>query len=198
MLTSDELQFPELPMMGEWKEFDPLPEFPVLYHDGTPVARIPKQLKETIAVKEYKAFMCKKFDWSSATWDSIDWEIFKATLKQRPGHSVSLQKYLHGWLPVAQLVQHYGPDEITLCPDCHGQERQDHVLRCPSTRRKEIWNQCWSDFKTTLQDKTPDALYRHLITHLQRWIQDPNYSARISRVPQRFKNAARTQNAIGW
>ena len=33
---------------------------------------------------------------------------------------------------------------------------------------------------------------------MQRWVQDPNYTARVSRVPQRFKAAARSQNAIGW
>ena len=82
-------------MLGDWTEFDPSPELPVLCHAGIPVMGIPKDLKEFIAVKNYKDFMCKKFAWSNATWHSIDWKVFKAALKKQPGHSVSLWKYLH-------------------------------------------------------------------------------------------------------
>ncbi len=82
MLTSDEIQMPEMPLLGEWHDFDPSPELPVLNHGGTPVAGIPKALREAVPLKQYKVFMCKKFDWSDATWNSIDWECFKAAMKK--------------------------------------------------------------------------------------------------------------------
>ncbi len=139
-LICEELQIPDIPLLGEWTEFDPSPELPILCYEGKPVEGVPRVLQEKVAMTNYEEFMCKKFNWSHDTWRSIDWEGFKTALWSRSGHLVSLRKCIHGWLPVAQLVQNYGPDKITHCPDCHGRECQDHVLRCPSPVEKHYGN----------------------------------------------------------
>ena len=93
-----------------FKAFDPDTSMPKLHFQGNVVDEIPIAMKENLAMDGYKKYMKEKYGWPETTWEQIDWWSFQSAMQSHPGKLVSLRKYMHSWLPVVNLVKHYGPD----------------------------------------------------------------------------------------
>ncbi len=128
---------------------------------------------------------------------SIDIEVFTRAMKKYKGFTNSLQKYVHGWWPVAERVKHYGSKKITKCPWCNGRERQDHVLRCPHPEASAIRDMAWQALWNQIEEKTDPTLLSTMKRCVHSWHQNPLFQA--SRVLDHHLNEGlKQQNWIGW
>ncbi len=183
---------------NKFHPFDPDPTMPKLLFREKAVDEIPNAMKEMEALDQYKKHMMSKYKWSAAIWDQIDWETFNRAMSARPGGSVSLRKYVHGWLPVVNLVRHYGPDKIKVCPNCKGEEHQDHLFRCTALHQRTAWDVHWAAFQLKIRSTMPNLLFCHLISNMRSWTKNTAHKANISRVTPAIRTAATQQNKIGW
>ena len=95
------------------------------------------QLRDLVVYQEYITWICQKFEWSEETFHDIAWKIFDKAMEKFQGHQKLNPKYIHSWLPVAEMFRWYNYHKITTCWCCRGQERQEHVLRCPGLQATE-------------------------------------------------------------
>ncbi len=167
-----------------------------LHHAGVTLPSL-HATREHVMALPYKTWIRKKFDWSMATFNSIAWSCYNRALTKFKGHQNSIRKYIHGWLPVADLVSKYNDHEIKTCPWCHGKERQDHVLRCPNTSALDLRHAHFEAFWQTLSQDTDPILLSSLQLQIRRWTQNPDYnSSRVGN--QRLDAALQSQTRIGW
>ena len=82
--------------------------------------------------------MRHKYNWSQATYNSIDWRAHSTILNNMPYEKkVQIRKFIHRRLPVGKL--NFQLD--TLCPYCGCDEShcisyaQDHIFLCTKNRK---------------------------------------------------------------
>ncbi len=137
MTTTNELskELEDIAIVGVLEETTQLqPNIHIRHWDK--VIRTIHQLREEVMSQEYVTWIRSKYGWSMKTFNEITWDAFHRAMTQFEGHQNSIRKYIHGWLPVAEMVQRYNKNEITMCPCCQGRERQDHILQCPGEQSK--------------------------------------------------------------
>ncbi len=161
------------------------------------VVRTVHQLWEEVMSQEYVSWIRSKFDWSVTTFNEIAWDAFHKAMTQFDGHQNSIRKYIHGWLPVAEMVQRYNKNEITTCPCCKGRERQDHVLRCPGAQSTAYQSEVFEELWRNMEKETDPGLLQMIKQHFRWWVQTPDYEAPVSRSAG-FPAILRSQNKIGW
>ena len=117
---------------------------------------------------EYIVWTQQKHNWMDATFNDIAWESFYKAMNKFQGHQNSIRKYVHGWLPVAEMVRWYNDHKMTICPCCRGREWQDHVLRCPNAKAAEYRKECFQEFWDQLEKTTDPRLLVALKEHVRR------------------------------
>jgi hypothetical protein len=79
------------------------------------------------------AYYQGKFNWTPATWDSIDHNATAAAIKKLSlADHRRIVQLRSGWLPTNKQVSRFMADRLASCPRCrHYSETVDHLLRCP-------------------------------------------------------------------
>ncbi len=154
------------------------------------------QLRDLVMSQEYVTWMHQKFSWSEGTFRDIAWSAFYKAMDKFQGHQNSIRKYIHGWLPVAEVVKCYNEHEITKCPCCNGRERQDHVLQCPSQKLTQKQEERFDELWQKLEKTTDPILLEAMKKHIKRWIQNPQYMAMAR--GSALQSVVLAQNRIGW
>ncbi len=163
---------------------------------GTPIMSL-YTLRKAVMEQEYKEWLRTKCNWSKATFNSIMWHCLCGAIRKFQGHQNSIRRFIHGWLPVADLISCYNEQEIKKCPWCNRIKRQDHILRCPQTEAQNIRHQEFENFWKRQQKDTEPWLLHTLKLHLKCWTLNPAYKATRHGDPL-LHAACQQQNAIGW
>ncbi len=155
------------------------------------------QLRDQVMLQEHIEWLPQKHGWSDDICNEIAWNIFHKAITKFQGHQNSIRKYIHGWLPFAEMVKCYNNQEITTCPCCKGREKQDHVLRCPSSLITAKQTELFQGLLENIKDTTEPSLWKDLQVHIQRLVQIPQYEAWTTR-NNALDGVTASQNCIGW
>ena len=141
-------------------------------------------------------YMRTKYKWSYQVFNLIDWETHSSVIRANFGQRHFITKFVHGWLPVGKLTQHYASHYLATCPNCTDSlEDIDHFLRCP---HRQNWTgplfdelfQFWTDkcFDPTLQSVLHEALLL--------WLGDSPIV--FPTVPAAYRILIARQASVGW
>ena len=128
--------------------------------DGRTVTRhIESSLKHHIHRPGARACMCDRFQWTCSAFDTIDWEVFNASLRSMKRRQQWCFKFTLKKLPAGERLHRREEHYDHHCPLCGGeQETDDHMLQCPSTTTTE--------WRKQLLDKVRDATMKHMDPNL--------------------------------
>ncbi len=136
-------------------------------YQGKDISNI-HQMRDITMSQEYIRWIKEKCQWSESVFHEIAWQEFHKAIQKFEGHQNSIRKFIHGWLPVVEMVRRYNPHKITTCPCCHGRERQDHVLRCPAPCATDKTTTLFNDFWSSLEKNTDPELLQCMQRHMRR------------------------------
>ena len=143
--------------------------------------------------KDAKAFLMRKYQWTTATIEDIEWELHaKYIKKQTYSRKKTLMKFIHRWL--ASGNKNFG--QKLLCPSCKQQENtgmdHDHFLTCyASGIRKQRRINLFTNLLHSLD--TPNALTTLLVHGLQSFYNSQRVNSHVS-----DHKAINHQRKIGW
>jgi hypothetical protein len=151
---------------------------------------------------EFSKHLKKKFNWSTETFESINWVAFRHQAnKQTVNRQTSLLKFVYEWLPIGKILQHIDPSAETKCPSCNMPiETPQHMFCCPKEERKGITQLCIKQvIDLYTKWKTREDLKISLEMSLNFWIAHPLTqppSAQI--VNPEVRTAIKGQSKVGW
>ena len=144
--------------------------------------------------------------WSTATYESINWQDHGKSLRGHINRKTHLVKLVHGILPVNSKLHRDDPIR-SLCPCCKvKKETWQHILQCEAALRRE-----WRTNMVTAVDKKCESLRTHpmlrqiLVHALTKWLiwteegQEYMYTTDPDHKPSpSLVRLIMQQNAIGW
>jgi hypothetical protein len=151
---------------------------------------------------EFSTHLRKKFNWSKAVFESVNWKAFghdakKLTVNRR----TNLLKYIYEWLPIGKTLQRIDQSASTKCPSCDCDiEKPEHLFCCPTADRQLITSECISNMTATCEKwKVPSNMIKAIKDSIQFWIAHPNsLPPYIHIVNQELQDALKAQSHIGW
>jgi hypothetical protein len=126
---------------------------------------------------EFSKHLKKKFNWSTETFESINWAAFRhQATKQTVNRRTCLLKFVYEWLPIGKTLQHIDSSAETKCPSCNAPiETPDHMFCCPTEERKGITQSCIKQVIDLCSKwKTREYIKVSLETSLNFWIAHPS------------------------
>ena len=165
---------------------------------STITSRLPFTLRFVEHGPPLRTYIRTKNQWTSAVFDSINWDSHAAAIKAHSKHKLHITKMLHEVLPTNYHI-HRGHPQRQRCPSCHAQkEDRDHIIRCPRAPRAS-WR---AHTIVVLQEKcqvlrTSPTLTTILVQGLHTWFQNKNHLPHNEFSPQ-YHRLINQQNAIGW
>jgi hypothetical protein len=146
-----------------------------------------------------RAYLMRKYSWTEAQMDLIDWKALTQALNRKRDKEVALVKLLAEVTPTATLTARYGTSRSSKCPRCHtDDETIDHVIRCSSIACQQ-WR---SALLTHLRIVCTTALHSRLalvdvlLAGLTCWFQHTPLSC--AAYPPSLHKLISDQNSIGW
>ena len=152
-----------------------------------------RRLSSDPVITEY---LQTKHHWSPAVFDSICWDTHGSVIRANFHRRHFLTKYVHNWLPVGTLKQHYATHYTCMCPNCPTiPENRSHFLRCPSRRN---WTGPMFDELNSFW--TENSFDPHLATILREvmrlWLADTPIV--LPTVPPQYQVLITRQTLVGW
>jgi hypothetical protein len=165
-----------------------------------------EQYDKTIVMQyvwpEFSQHVMKKFNWSTAVLDSINWKAFQHEARKLDiNRRTNLLKFIYEWLPIGKNLRRNDPIAATSCPSCDVEiETPHHLFCCPKPERQQITAECVKRIQdicsqsTTRQD--PPAA---IAFSLKYWTSNPTRQPPHAQVVSADLRAAlQAQAAIGW
>ena len=155
------------------------------------------------------ATICKRYRWTVAEFQQIDWDLFGKTFRSYSKFSqIGIAKFVHGQWNTGEQKVKYKQDAAGLCPCCGTtQETIPHVFQCASStmvsyREQELHSLGEFLDEQDLPTQMKQCLY-HGITEWTRSIVDaPRYIAptrgKVTAVDQLATQAYVEQTQLGW
>jgi hypothetical protein len=146
---------------------------------------------------EFSSHVRKKFNWSKAVFESVNWKAFgheakKLTINRR----TNLLKYIYEWLPIGKTLQRIDQSASTKCPSCE----PDHLFCCPTADRQLITSECIGNVASVCEKwKFQVNVTKAIKESIQFWIAHPNLSPPYIHIAnQELQDALKAQSLIGW
>jgi hypothetical protein len=154
------------------------------------------------SLPEFSKHLRKKFNWSKAVFESVNWKAFgreakKLTINRR----TNLLKYIYEWLPIGKMLQRIDQSASTKCPSCDCDiEKPDHLFCCPTADRQLITSECIINVISVCEKwKVPTTVTKAIKESIQFWIAHPNLSPPYIHITnQELQDALKAQSLIGW
>ena len=163
--------------------FDPI--CCVLFHiNGRTITReIESGIRDQLFLAPLREYFCKRFQWSSATWQTIDWDAYSKSYSSYPRSRKFFSQF--GWkkLPCGGRLHSREARFDDRCPSClQPDESDDHLFQCLHTDRQQ-WRAAFlrgiTDHLTAFLDPELIDMIR---LGLQGYFRD-NFTALHSRFP---------------
>ena len=109
------------------------------------LSNLKEQVNSAISYEAMKEYLCTKNDWSTRTFDLINWSAHHAALhKYKLVQRVTVMKLVHGWLATKKRKWREGRFETPSCVLCQEEETNNHMYYCSheglQNRRLKEWN----------------------------------------------------------
>jgi hypothetical protein len=167
-----------------------------------------KQLTSQMHDDDLRSFLMQKESWSPQTFEAIDWNASKRSLRRiSKNHQMNVIKLCHNyWHTGSRHVKLYGEDR----PCCLCQETKEswrHILNCPLLDASYHRDASWHKVKKDMQMwRLPEDFWTALekgIQHLSRDIKEstsPSLTFQTSVNPIRnlLRASFKEQNSIKW
>jgi len=148
---------------------------------------------------DYQSYLQGKFQWTTATASTIDWQIHALAQRQlKQTEKFTISKFIHEWLPLQDQYHVHSTSASNLCPSCQqSMETVDHFIQCPHSDQQAIWTNMYNSlYKIHLQQQAPLHCYNALAYGLYRGCnaQPPNLNV----TGMDSQKLVTEQSQIGW
>jgi len=131
----------------------------------------------------------------------IDWSAFAIAINRyNTNEQQTLQKFIHGWLPLQTRPQVSSSSTNKLCPSCRRlPEDKQHFLSCDAPNRKQCFARLHSQIQDLHQKHQIDPLLNQLLwqgitsVNMTHPLGDPT-----EHYPQEYVKLFQDQETIGW
>ena len=78
-------------------------------------------------------YLLDKYNWSAPIYNNINWTAHYASIKKSSPPHKFIIKFIHGWLPIRNMMHRFHTKYEAKCPSCsHNPEDINHFLQCPT------------------------------------------------------------------
>ncbi len=166
---------------------------------------IHQNLKEQLHSQMYdgalKQYLCEKYDWDNSVFGDIDWTAHKKAITLFPRlQSITIMKYIHGWLATKRRRYRDGAFEDPLCPLCLKEEGHLHIFMCQHPHMAEARTREYLRFETFLKSRIDPAAtqaiqvgVRSINSHEDLLVYEEEFIG-----DRHIKVAMDHQQSIGW
>ena len=157
------------------------------------------KIREAATMREYSAYVKRRFDWTDATHTIIDWQLYPQILKKHRQHHLLLMKHCHGIAPTGTIAHRNNSVYPISCPSCDtDQETNDHVLQCPAPARAKWRQQFLRKISLSGIGQPHDPVLLDILRDgIQRWFRSESPPS-ITEYPTLYSSLIIDQTAIGW
>jgi hypothetical protein len=165
---------------------------------GTVTYKIKRELRLARTTGPLKEYLCKKYGWTEATFEDIDWECNRRALNRADKDRTIMIKHLNDIVPVGKQVHRYDPKHPESCPSCDETvETSSHLHTCLHPSRQKWRNTFIQKLRTKLEAKdTPLDMMELMLEGIMAVIQ--GRETNTIHIPETVTNIAAAQEAIGW
>ena len=156
-------------------------------------------LKADINGQQLEEHLMRKYDWTVATFHTIDWKAHGKELKKlKPPRRTTVSKFIHGWLATNTNQHRVGRSNIPDCPLCGVREDQQHLFCCSNPMAQQLREHVWLKLIQNLGKHTATGLQQVFTSGLQTALGaiEPDIQTK-SEWPGGFRQAFETQSLIG-
>jgi hypothetical protein len=157
-------------------------------------------LRHAATTQDLRDYFRKKYHWKDATIASIDWIITSRALKRIYGRAkITLQKFIHEWLPLNGHPGRALHEDAKLCPCCRAAtEDHLHFLECNHPSMQPAWTMAAQAIQKSLTDRQSDPFLKKLIMcAVTNWRNTAN-PPKPTFLPDRYTGLFEEQSRIGW
>ena len=176
---------------------------------GRMCGRLQEELRCCCTAPSLLAYWTNRFAWTDDTHSLLHHSgADRAISRLDPADLQRVQKLRCGWLPVNRRLSREDPDRPAGCSACQPvdsvEETVDHVLQCPSTRRRTLVTERISSLTKTFREWKTDLMICEIFTAAAlHWVQTPqeDFVFQVpADIPSRdiLLSAINSQNEIGW
>jgi hypothetical protein len=164
------------------------------------VSNLPSAIRRASTTQDLRAYMEKKYKWTTATADNIDWHCHGTALSRLKGSKQRfIHKFIHEWTPVNGHKSQGHQGSAALCPFCKNEvETQQHFLTCQHPRARAQWMPIVESAKAFLDKKEANSKFTNLVTAaISEWVITPD-PAKPKDLPPAYDKLFEKQRKIGW
>ena len=181
-----------------WVPILPPTQVQLNFSQGTVTYKLKRTTRLARIAPPLEKKLKKKYAWSDATFQDVDWEASRRALNRLRQHKVTLIKHLNNVPPVGKLVHSYDPKYPAGCPSCAAiLEDRHHLYQCNAPSRLD-WRKKFLHRLHTKMDKLDTApdLQELLLEGVKSLLEGrPSKSIHC---PPTALPVAEAQSAIGW
>lgn len=116
------------------------------------------KLRHRWASETFRQYLSKKFEWSQATFQDIDWKALSSAISKSHLDPIQIVKIANDQSPTNFRLHRAGLSSSPLCPLCQSAvETRDHLLQCQSILVIEWRNSLIKALKSFLQTTDHDV-----------------------------------------
>ena len=161
-----------------------------------------KALREAARYKTQVPFLCKKFNWTKAAFNNIDWDVSHTAFKTfTRADRTRLIKFIHGWLPTGKRRHRETKGMYPQsCALCHAMtETNHHMLHCNHTEQVNHMENLSLDLEKLRQEMKSDRELNELVkSSIFQSAHDEDYQPNPKYVHQSVHHIITKQGSIGW
>lgn len=150
--------------------FDPASHVQVDFQGCTITQNLRPILREKILLPEFRRYCEQRMEWSSTTFDVINWDLFRPIYRKQAKKNLQwINKLCLRNLPTGHQLNKINNCEITKCCSCGANvEDDDHLFQC--TKRPNFLKsirQALKKYRDKLNPKLYQLLYDGIYTYVK-------------------------------
>ena len=164
--------------------------------NGTISSNYRKNIRKMFSYPIMVKYLCERNHWTQTHFDYMDWHSHGISIRKHYSKKHFVTKYIHDWLPLGKLLQHYKPHYSSKCPACdHMCEDRSHFLRC--TNRRSWHHDLLKDLRYFFtKHPTRPALVDILQDAIRQWLTHDEVI--IAGYPPLYDELIGKQRCVGW
>ena len=163
--------------------------------------KLKDKIHEAATLGELQDFLCRKYGWTTRMFDMVDWSAHNCALKKYPLlQTVTVMKFIHGWLATMKKRSTIGEVATPLCMLCGDEENNLHIYSCQFETIRAARDNQWRKLDEVVKNlSTPDvgAAFSVGMRSVTGKIDMKMYRKEFS-ASKELDKALQSQEQIGW